>query len=575
VNCLHTLPVLGALEESHRDDPLVVIGVHSAKFPAEREPERIQEAMRRQGVRHPVVVDEGFTIWQSFAVRAWPTLVLIRPDGSIAGIASGEPSLEGLEETVEELLEEARREGTLAEKPYRVERAEDNPPGALAFPGKVIAMPGGGLAVSDSGHHRILLLEGDGRVRAAIGSGRSGIEDGPASSSRFTRPLGLATDGKTLYVADTGNHALRAIDLATLEVTTLAGDGTLARSLPRGFQPARDVRLRSPWDLALTGSYLLIAMAGVHQIWLYLPEERAIAVLAGTGAESIDDGDFLRATFSQPTGLAASGARVYVADSETSAVRSLDMDQRTVRTLVGKGLFDFGDVDGPPDRARLQHVQGVSVGRHGLLVADTYNDKIKRVDAETGEVKTWYAATGTLGLAEPGGLCQLEDGGVVVADTNRHRLLIVDGETRSARALEVREATPPLGKQAALTSEGRTLRIVVEPPAGFELTLGSVVDVSLWLAGALPTRSILEAWSRESLQVEIALPGNPDGRCPEVEVRVAATICYQGAGGACWPVEETFRISLPLGAEGSGARPTTSLRLSPPSGISNDSGGKA
>jgi sugar lactone lactonase YvrE len=435
--------VLGALEERHPNDPLVVIGVHSAKFPAERDPERIREAMRRHGVRHPVIVDEGFTIWQSYTIRAWPSLVLIRPDGSVAGIAPGEPSAEKLEEAVEEILEEARQDGSLAEKPFRVEPSPEDETRALCFPGKVIPLPGGGLAVSDSGHHRILVLSEDGAVRSVVGSGEPGLADGPFDAARFTRPQGMAADERTLYVADTGNHALRAIDLEKEEVITLAGDGTLARALPRGFQHAPDVRLRSPWDLAKTGPYLLIAMAGIHQIWLYLPEEKALAVLAGTGAESIDDGDFFHATFSQPTGLAADGEKVYVADSETSAVRSLDLSARTVRTLVGKGLFEFGDVDGLPDRARLQHVQGVSVGPHGLLVADTYNDKLKRVDTETGEVTTWYGAQGPLGLSEPGGLCQLADGRVIVADTNRHRLLVVDGAPRSARVLHLTQAAAP------------------------------------------------------------------------------------------------------------------------------------
>lgn len=562
---MHLLPVLGALEEEHRDDPLVVLGVHSAKFEAEREPERIMEAMRRYGVRHPVVVDQGMTIWQSYAIRAWPTLVFIRPDGTIAGLAPGEPVVEELEEVVQGLLVEARFEKTLSGAPRRRAREDVGSSDVLEFPSKVIALPEGGLAVSDSGHHRILLLEEDGEVRSVVGSGTAGLEDGAPGVARFTRPQGLATDGKTLYVADTGNHALRGVSLATLAVTTLAGDGTLGRMRPRGFRHAPDIALRSPWDLALSGTTLLIAMAGIHQIWLYLPEEQAIAVLAGAGPESIDDGPFAEATFSQPTGLAVSGSRVYVADSETSAIREMDMDARTVRTIVGTGLFDFGDVDGPRDKARLQHVQGASIGPNGLLVADTYNDKIKKVDVATGRVTTWYEGKGPLALKEPAGLCQLKGGEVVVADTNKHRLLVILRDGKTARVLQVREA-----QAAAEKSSARTIRvtprpeavgpgdvqlhIVLTPPPELHLAEGAPLDVQVSVArghGALAmigSAEHIDVSGSDSALIQVRLKVSVSGAPVEAEarVRVGTVLCKEEAGGACWPVECEYRIPLRL-----------------------------
>lgn len=413
----------------------MVLGVHSAKFPAEREPARVREAMARYGVSHPVVVDTDHQIWQSYAIRAWPTLVFLRPDGTLAETLSGERDEASLVALVEALLDEGRRLGTLGRR-RPVELAPGpTDSGQLSFPSKVIATPEG-LALCDTGHHRVLQLDPKGAIQSSIGDGAAGFRDGPRETARFRMPHGLAVDSSSIYVADTGNHALRAIDLETGVVTTVAGTGELGKGFPKELLKAGEAPLRSPWDLVLVNGVLLVAMAGAHQIWAYLPEEEGIAVLAGTGRESIEDGPFETASFAQPMGIAARGQKLYVADSETSAIRELDLDTARVRTLVGKGLFVFGDEDGPPDRAKLQHVQGISIGPHGILAADTFNDKIKRVDPETGRVETWFPTEG-LDLSEPEGILQLGLGQVVVADTNHHRLLLIDGETKESKVIPI------------------------------------------------------------------------------------------------------------------------------------------
>src|SRR5262249_18552453 len=155
--------------------------------------------------------------------------------------------------------------------------------------------------------------------------------DGDVAEARFQRPQGLASDGRVLFVADTGNHLLREVDLERRSVRTVAGTGELGRGVPRGTAPALDVPLRSPWDLAIAGDYVLVAMAGTHQIWAYHRELETLGVLAGSGREAIDDGVFPEATFAQPSGLALAGGRLYVADSETSAVRYLDLTKGEVR----------------------------------------------------------------------------------------------------------------------------------------------------------------------------------------------------------------------------------------------------
>src|SRR5262245_9305367 len=139
INCMHVIPVLARLEERHRGDPLVVIGVHSAKFDAEDDALRIREAMARYGAAHPVVVDRAHRIRRGFTVRSWPTLAVIRPDGTLAALAPGEADLDALDAIVTRVLDEARRDGTLAARRFELDSLPVETPGPLAFPGKVCA----------------------------------------------------------------------------------------------------------------------------------------------------------------------------------------------------------------------------------------------------------------------------------------------------------------------------------------------------------------------------------------------------------------------------------------------------
>jgi sugar lactone lactonase YvrE len=581
--------VLGALEEKRRSDPLVVIGVHSAKFDAEKDPERIRDAIARHGVRHPVVVDDEHRIWQSYAVRSWPTLVVVRPDGTIAAVAPGEADLASLDAFVGGVLAEARADGTLARAPLRLESPLPEPPGILSFPGKVAALPGG-LAVSDSGHHRVLLLDLEGRVEAVTGSGEPGLSDGPFAEARFSRPQGLAFDAarNVLFVADTGNHALRAVDLGRRTVATAAGTGERGHGVPHRPAPGRAIDLRSPWDLAVAGDYVLVAMAGTHQIWAFDQRDGTVSVFAGSGREGLEDGPFATAAFAQPSSLCLVDERLYVADAETSAARYLDLAGGEVRTLVGKGLFDFGDRDGPAAEALMQHPLGVAHGKAGLLVADTYNDKIKAVDEATGEVRTFYAGNEEgLALREPGGLCVLPDGRVIVADTGRHRLLVLSAEGRDARTLEIDEKGSGPSTAASAVPAGSpgngvpgetvrlppvtvgmgdvTLRLRIEPPPGFDLSEGSRVSVRLSAEPPLSAPAADQGFevSGSRRGVPILLRSGPEPGESDLEARIEAVVCRHGETAACWPVSLASRLRVQVAADGPAAAAAV-VALPPP-----------
>jgi hypothetical protein len=407
-----------------------------------------------------------------------------------------------------------------------------------------------------------------------IGAGHEGFSDGSRAEACFRRPQGLTFDAETacLLVADTGNHSVREVHLRSGQVRTLAGTGELARRLPRAAVPGRTASLRSPWDVAVAGDYVLVAMAGAHQIWAIHRALESIGLLAGSGREAIADGSFAEAAFAQPSGLALAGERLYLVDSESSAVRYLDLAHGEVRTLVGTGLFDFGDEDGPPERARLQHPLGISVGTLGLLIADTYNDKIKAVDAETGHVRTWFVEAQGVSLREPAGLCQLKDGTLVVADTNRHRLVQISGDGRSARELPIRGAKPssaavgeppPEGgevrvlKAATLGPGDATLRVRLAPSEGLTLAEGS--HVSLRITASAPLVAPAEdqgfdvgASPRRGVPVLLRNPSGAAEADGIVEVRVEAILCSHEPD-ACWPVRATYRLPYRVSQGAAGA----------------------
>lgn len=403
--------------EDRLGSAVAVIGVHSGKFTAEHETRRVAAAVEREGIDHPVVNDPQFRVWQSYAVRAWPTLVFIDTEGRVIGRHEGEATADELAAFLQDQITRARAAGTL--RPARPPAAPAGaPPRELHFPAGIAADGDADrVYVADSGHHRILETDGGSRILRVFGRAAGGFADGPADEAAFAHPHGLAVARGTLYVADTGNHALRAVDLRSGRVTTLAGTGRLGRGAAQAGGP-RAVDLRSPWDVVLHGANLFVAMAGAHQIWRYRIDADDLAPYAGSGYEALYDAGLARARFAQPMGLAVGGGRLYAADAESSAVRELPLDGGAdVRTLVGKGLFDFGDRDGPHEQALLQHVSGIAWLDGQIYVTDTYNDKIRRVDPATGAVSTVAD-----GFSEPEAIAAAR-GALFIADTNAHRVV--------------------------------------------------------------------------------------------------------------------------------------------------------
>ncbi len=585
INCMHVLPDLEFLEKKYGKE-LVVIGVHSAKFDNEKETGNIRKAILRYEIEHPVINDANMVVWRKFGVRAWPTLVLIDPEGFYCGYVSGEGQRELLDQVVGRVVAYHKSKKTLDETPIRFD-LERNKQAAtpLRFPGKILADESGNrLFISDSNHNRIVIASLDGQFVDVIGSGAIGSKDGSYSEAQFDHPQGMALVDDVLYVADTENHLLRAVDLKKKQVTTFAGTGEQGHERS-GSHLLRSAGLSSPWDLLAVDGVLYVAMAGPHQIWSHHFGTKFIQPYAGSGREDIRNGELEESALAQPSGIATDGRNLFIVDSEGSAVRkittkpdnNLKKPDGAVTTIAGasdlpgaRSLFEFGDVDGTGGEARLQHPLGIAYHDGVLYVADSYNHKIKQIDAISRKVTTWLG-TGKPGdaldapqFAEPAGLA-IARGTLYVADTNNHRIVAVDLSTKQAKLLPLTGLTPPkpaaevepdFGESAIIKLEpqaiapGKAVEFSIELrlPDGYKLNPSSsavyrgkaIGENTLIAADALGERHEAEIVDGRAI---VKFPVSGAGKAT-VQVTLTYAYCRDAAGGLCKLGSTTWEVPL-------------------------------
>lgn len=527
VPCRHILPSLAKLEKKYKGTPFVVVGVHSPKFENEKSSTNVKQAVDRYDIRHPVVNDKGMTMWNSVGVSSWPTLALLGPKGNLLSIWAGE----GYEQRIDDFVQASLQfygdslDATPLPAPGTVPREVKNSP--LNYPGKLFYdAPQQRLFVSDSSNHRIVVLGKNGQFMSSIGSksGTPGFEDGDFSSARFNNPQGVTlVDGNLLYVADTENHAIRRIDLKANTVTTVAGNGEQGFDYTGG-KKGRSQFLSSPWDVVPFPEdpkrKLLVAMAGIHQIWDVDCESGTASCYSGTGRErEYNTEDRINSAWAQPSGLSLSAdgrSALYVADSESSSIRELLLKgPGPTRTVVGgsgtedgSNLFAFGDRDGKGSAAKLQHPLGVAVvDEQNVIVADTYNHKIKLVNPLASTLKT-IAGSGKPGLKdgkgtssefwEPGGLAIDHANDIVfVADTNNKALRTLNYKTGEVKTLDISTIPSVAVAGEGIATEQRPLvnrkrvRVLDSAPVGLS---GEVVVQIALPAGCKFTPGVESKW---------------------------------------------------------------------------------
>ena len=569
VNCLHVIDELRPLEEEFAD-VLVVVGVHSPKFVHEADHDAVVAAVERHDVRHPVLDDPDLATWSAYTARAWPTLTLIDPEGYVVAQMTGEGHAHALRSTLTELVAEHEAKGTLRRGSTGGPRAYVPAPVAdteLRFPGKVTALDDGTLLVSDTHHHSLVVLAGDGEtVLRRVGSGQRGLVDGPGEQARFAEPQGLALlppdvrerVGYDVVVADTVNHALRGWDSRTGEVRTVAGSG-------RQWMPGSGTAdLSSPWDVVWDPrtSRVLVAMAGIHQLWSFDLVHGTIEDVGGTREEGLRDGPLRHAWFAQPSGLAVDAGTgvVWVADAETSALRRLvpDGPSYRVETVVGAGLFDFGHRDGPAGEALMQHPLGVTVLPDGsVAVSDTYNGAVRRYEPVGDQVST--LATG---LAEPSAAVVVPAVGateeLLVVESAAHRLTRVPlpgaGREQHVAGAASRTRRPP----TVLAPGPVRLEVVFEPPPGQRLDQRYGPATRLRVSATPPALLAAGAGPGTGLSRQLVL----DAGVGEGVLQLSATAAscdLAGESPACHVHQQDWGVPVRLG---SGAPARLALVLS-------------
>ncbi|XP_022190721.2 NHL repeat-containing protein 2 isoform X1 [Nilaparvata lugens] len=484
INCMHILPDLKALEHLYSvEDGLVVVGVHSPKFSNEKETANVAAAVARYEIAHAVVSDPTESMWQALNVCCWPTLVVLGPRGEPLLELRGEGHRKLLELFIGEAITFFAGKNELS--PHKIEQISVNKQvesagSPLRFPGKV-AVFDNMVAIADTGHHRVIVANKSGQIQHIIGGSEPGYSDGAFREARFNACQGLAfKSADLLYVADTDNHTIREVDLSAKLVRTVAGIAGDQGSDRVGGALGPQQPISSPWDVCLLaeGKLLLIAMAGTHQLWaLFLDDTvwwknksyaKGVCVcVAGSGREENTNNLYpMSAAFAQPSGvvLAAHAQCVFVADSESSTVRRLQLADGRVQAVVGatldrKNLFSFGDVDGKGMDAKLQHPLGVAwcARTSTVYVADSYNHKLKSIDANTNVCTTYTHIDPAYKLNEPGGLC-VDGDDLYIADTNNHRVLVVDTVNKTTRKFDLK-MTSDLPKNLPAMVEERSVRV--------------------------------------------------------------------------------------------------------------------
>lgn len=433
VNCANLLPDLRYLENKYHDG-LSVVGVHTPKYDYQRQSASVLKAVNRSHIRHAVVNDANFELWQAYGVQSWPTVALIDAEGQLAALLPGEGRRQETDALVGHLLDEAAsKDQRVYESHVSTNRVEPKLP--LRFPRKLLATESS-LWIADSGHNRVLECNHEGRILRQFGSGNPGYWDGRNQESGFTDPQGLAIVKDWLYVADTGNHAIRRIRLLSGDVETVAGTGVLGYDLPNDTAEPTSIAMSAPTAVTGQGEKVYFVVCGQNQLWQLDLIKNRLSVLAGNGQLGLADGDGVAASFAQPSGISLIGQQLVICDSASSSLRVVRLLDNRVNTLIGAGLYEFGDVNGKRDVARLQHPLDVCADPRGLIfVADSYNGKIKALNMHTGELR---ALNLPYRLSEPSGL-SLANSALWIANTNAHEIVRVDLKTGQIRRLTIGE----------------------------------------------------------------------------------------------------------------------------------------
>jgi len=428
--CTGQLEMLKELNSVHRE--LAIVIVHSGKYDPERFTHNVRSAVIEHEIPFPVINDSAFTLWDQYGVEAWPTNILINPDQEIVLQSTGVQIKGDIDANIE--LYDGKTSEIGAVSGNEINTFQQS---LLVFPTFIENDGSFSLFISETLGHRIIQTDFNNTFEHSIGTGNKGFKDGDKRIARFNSPHGMAFHplDSILYIADTGNDAIRAYHMKTGEVSTVMGNGERSLVIPE-LVVEKSHGLNQPTGLELVGNDLYIAMTGWNQIWKLDTKTGMAVPVAGSGEFGFTDGKDLESTLAEPYGITRDAEGVlYFTELQSSAVRTLKKGK--VSTLIGSGIFEYGDIDGKSKDVLIQGPAGIEYYDEMLYVADQYNHKIKAVDPFNGRTET-FLGSGKQGYKN-GAKSQMEFNFPAGLTVLRDQLFIADKYNHLVRQYDLNE----------------------------------------------------------------------------------------------------------------------------------------
>lgn len=437
ISCLESLPAIKKLEERF-GNKLTVIGVYAAKFEGGKNEDEIRSAIIKYDINHAVINDSALKLSTEFAAKASPTFVLIKPNGRKYKKYEGVGDLEKMEDGVKKLVKKYRFDVNRKPLPILPEKFSKIA-NVLSFPSKLEYSGNlnlnsrnvSAIFIANSGQNNVIVSSLLGTILVKIGSGREGFSDGDFFNAEFRNPQSILFDDQKLYIADTGNHAIRIADFRTNKVSTLIGSGKKG-DIVKNEIAAKGFNLASPTDIEFfpDKKHIIISNAGNNQILSYDLENQKIKALAGNGESKNKDGISPNNSLTQTADMVVVKDKIYFVDALSSSLRSLDKSGN-VKTLVDKDL---------------QNPVGLTSDGDSLYIADSFNNRIAKYSISAQKISNFIGAkAGDLvgkktEFNSPEAILKINNY-FYISDANNNRVILLNAKNLNSEILDV---IPPL-----------------------------------------------------------------------------------------------------------------------------------
>ena len=359
---------------------LTAISIHIPKFTAELDNKLIFDAHTRLNAHVLAVNDKNCASWQDYSIESWPTFVLIDCNGMFVDLIIGDMQYKQIESKIADLVLDVSE--NLSNKSKDMKPNPKNKSFSTLNNPRAILLHNDLIYISDTGNNRILECTIDGHIKRTFGNSLALNMDGIASEAAFNRPVGLCISREHLYVADTGNHAIRRIRLLDGFVDTLLGNGAPGRSDEKVVSDYQDIQFNNPTAISVMQESIVVADSGNNCLWIYNLVNRHFSLLVGSGELGLVDGTGAKAQMAHPLAISGSSNYLYIAEGSSSSIRTVAVPEGRINTLIGHGLFHFGLSDGSKQTASLQYPCDLEIDnkRSLIWIVDSYNRKIRTLD---------------------------------------------------------------------------------------------------------------------------------------------------------------------------------------------------